>query len=178
MVALLMLCSIVVADGNDDTTEIKGNNDGELDDVEAYNSNPDNGNNLDIETGNMGIITNGLELNQNQEQQRIVATLSNGRNAEVKIMPTQAVQTALTRLRMRMCQNCTIELKEVGNITKTQTEPRLAYEIKSKRNSKLFGLFKTKMDITTIVDAENGTIIQVKKKWWAFLATEPSELDK
>jgi hypothetical protein len=104
--------------------------------------------------------------------------LSNGRNAEIKIMPEVASETALARLRLRVCnetRNCSIELKEVGRGEGNQT--RLAYEIQSERHFRILGMFRTKAQVRAQVDAENGEILQVKKPWWAFLASEPDETE-
>ena len=118
----------------------------------------------------------GLNLTQNQIQNKtkLETKLSNGRNAEVKVMPDTASETALQRLRLKNCveeDGCNIELKEVGQGEKT----KLAYEVKTQRQSKVFGLFKAKMQVQAQVDAETGEIIRVKKPWWAFLASEPEE---
>ena len=100
--------------------------------------------------------------------------LKNGRNAEVKIMPNNASEKALKRLRLKNCNetnDCSLELKEVGKGNKT----RLAYEMKANKNSKLFGLFNKKMQVQSRVDAETGDVIDIKKPWWAFLASEKNE---
>ncbi len=89
-------------------------------------------------------------------------------------MPDTASETALKRLRLRVCSeenNCTIELKEVGKRNQTQA----AYEIQAQRHAKLFGMFRLKMQTNAQVSAETGELIRVKKPWWAFLATEPEE---
>ncbi len=99
---------------------------------------------------------------------------SNGKNAEIKIMPNAASETALQRLRLKVCNetnNCTLELKEVG----VENSTRAAYEIKVQKESKVLGLFKAKMQVQAQVDAENGEVILAKKPWWAFLATESEE---
>ncbi len=107
-----------------------------------------------------------------QNRTRLYARLSNGRNAEIKVMPDTASETALQRLRLRNCdENCTIELKEVGAGNMT----RAAYEVRAQRNSKVFGLFRARMNVQAQVDAETGEMLQVKKPWWAFLATEAEE---
>lgn len=118
----------------------------------------------------------GLNLTQKQVQNKtkLETKLSNGRNAEIKIMPDTASETALQRLRLKNCveeQGCSIELKEVGQGEKA----KLAYEIKTQRESKVFGLFRARMNVEAQVDAETGKIIRVKKPWWAFLASEPTE---
>lgn len=114
-----------------------------------------------------------LNLTQMQEQNktRLHVQLSNGANAEVKIMPNTASETAIARLRLHQCNesnNCTIELKEVGSGEKI----RAAYEVQAEKEVKVLGLFRAQMNVQTQIDAENGEVIQAKKPWWAFLAAE------
>jgi hypothetical protein len=114
------------------------------------------------------------EMTQEQLQNgtQFYAKLSNGRNAEIKIMPDTASQTALQRLNLRNCtDDCSIELKE-ANIG---DQVRAVYEVQAQRNSKVFGIFNARMQVQAQVDAETGEIIQVNKPWWAFLAVEPEE---
>jgi hypothetical protein len=87
--------------------------------------------------------------------------LSNGRKAEIKIMPETASEKAIAVLGNL---NFTIELKEVGN---NQT----AYELTSEKQGKMLGLFKIKGNVSIQVDAETGKVLKTKKPWWAFLAT-------
>jgi len=111
-----------------------------------------------------------------QNKTRLKIQLSNGKNIEIKIMPDVASETALQRLRIKVCSqenNCTIQLKEVG--TKNKSELRAAYEMQIERHARILGLFRTKMQSRIQIDAENGEIIQIKKPWWAFLASEESE---
>ncbi|MFA5060935.1 MAG: hypothetical protein WC494_01295 [Candidatus Pacearchaeota archaeon] len=98
-----------------------------------------------------------LESEINESHAKLVAQLSNGRRAEVKIMPETASERALERLRLKVCSaeenNCTIELKEVGQ-NGTRTELRLAYELKAEKQAKVFGFIKTRMNVESQVDAE------------------------
>ena len=95
--------------------------------------------------------------------------LSNGKNASVKIMPDMASEVALTRLRAKCLErNCSVELKEVGNGGRA----RLAYEVKTEKDSRVLFLFKKNMMVSARVDAETGQVIEVRKPWWAFLARE------
>lgn len=117
-----------------------------------------------------------LELEERQDNTRRIlqARLSNGRNTEIKIMPDRASETALARLRIRNCNesnNCTIELKEVGEGPMV----RVAYELKAEKRAKVFGLFQAKMQVSSQINAENGEVIQEKRPWWAFLASEEDE---
>lgn len=126
-------------------------------------------------------ITAHLGLNitpeQVQDKVRLMTQLSNGRNAEIKIMPDAASETALQRLRLKVCSsenNCTITLKEVG----TGNQTRAAYEIQVERHARILGLFQTKMQVRSQVDAENGEVLSVGKPWWSFLATETEETEE
>jgi len=122
-----------------------------------------------------GVSANcGLDLIQNQfqNQTRLETKLSNGRNAEVRIMPDGASEVALQRLRLRDCdEDCNIELMEIGS----GENVKLAYEMRTQKQSKIFGLFGANMNVEAQVDAETGEVIQTKKPWWAFLASEPVE---
>jgi hypothetical protein len=109
-----------------------------------------------------------------QNRTKLVTRLSNGRKAEIKIMPDVASETALMRLRLKVCNetnNCTIQLKEVG----VGNQTRAAYEVSLRRRAKVFGFIGTGMRVKTEVDAENGDVIRIRKPWWAFLASEPEE---
>ena len=119
-----------------------------------------------IETKTTMIMTQ--EQAQNKTQLKV--QLSNGKNAEVKVMPDAASETAINRLQLKVCNsenNCSIELKEIGSGNQT----RAAYEIKAEKQVKVLGLFKAQMQVQAQVDSENGEVIQTKKPWWSFLAT-------
>lgn len=129
------------------------------------------GNQLRLRVGNAEA---GTELEVTSDGQKLMTRLSNGRNAEIKIMPDTASERALTRLRLKVCNetnNCTLELKQVG----TGEQSRLAYEVQAERHSRILGLFQAKMQVKAQVDAENGEVMSTGKPWWAFLATEPEE---
>lgn len=105
---------------------------------------------------------------------RLRVALSNGKNAEVKVMPDRAAERALERLRLRACSaenGCSIELKEVGE----GEQAKAAYELRAQRQTRVLGLFRAQMQVEAQVDAENGEVIRTKKPWWAFLASEPEE---
>lgn len=111
-----------------------------------------------------------LELT-GQEGSSLKAKLSNGKDAEIKVMPNTASEKAIERLRLKNCaaeNGCTIELKEVGS----GEQAKAAYEVKAQKESKVLGLFKAKMEVRAQIDAENGEVIKMNKPWWAFLASE------
>ncbi len=113
---------------------------------------------------------------QTQEGTKLQVQLSNGKNAEVKVMPDTAAEKAMEQLRLKNCvaeEGCSIELKEVGQGEQTKA----AYEIKAQKQVKVLGLFRAKMNVEAQVDAENGQVIRTKKQWWAFLATDAEEAD-
>jgi len=109
------------------------------------------------------------QLNETTNETVVNAVMSNGKNAQIKVMPETASQRALEVLSMH-CEinNCTIELKEVGSGNQT----KLAYEIEETEPVKIFGLFKANLDVHAQVDAETGEVVQTSKPWWSFLATK------
>ncbi len=116
-----------------------------------------------------------------QNRTRLNVRLSNGLNSEIKIMPDVASETALERLRLKVCSsenNCSIELKEVA-VERYENnkyyQARVAYEVRAEKQSKIFGLFNKKMHVQAQVDAANGEVVALKKSWWAFLASEQEE---
>jgi hypothetical protein len=133
----------------------------------------ENGTGKKIRIKNITSHTDGLNITPEQDRERnqtkLKIKLSNGRNAEIKIMPDVASQVALERLRLKCeTRNCSIELKEVGN-------NKVAYELITEKQAKILALIQSKMQVKAQVDAETGELIRVKKPWWAFLATEESE---
>jgi hypothetical protein len=136
------------------------------------------GNRIRLRVGNITAETE-LDLKQQKIQDKVQMSvkLSNGRNAEVKVMPNTASETALERLRLKVCtaeRNCSIELKEVGS----GNETRLAYEVQAERHARILGIFQAKMQVRAQVDAENGEVIRTGKPWWSFLATEVDETEE
>lgn len=123
------------------------------------------GDRVRLQAGNYSVNCEGCNLSQEMKENKLMikAKLSNGRNAEIKVMPNTASETALNRLRLKVCaENCTIELKEVGN----GNETRLAYKLNATKDAKVFGLFKAKANVEAQVDAETGEVITSKKPWW------------
>ena len=90
-----------------------------------------------------------VETDSNSE---VHVKLSNGKNAEIKVMPVTASETAIARLRLNVCSEesgCEIVLKEVGQ----KNETKATYEVKAKKMYKAFGLFKARADVKAYVDA-------------------------
>lgn len=132
-------------------------------------------NQMRLEVGGRSANTS-MKMNQEMVngQTKLSTQLSNGRNAEIKVMPDKASETALERLRLKNCvesEGCSIELKEVG----VGDGAKLAYEVKTQRKSRFLGLFGADMQVQAQVDAETGEVLKVNKPWWAFLASEPTE---
>lgn len=126
---------------------------------------------LQLKTGTASAQTK-MQMTQEQTQTgtKLQVKLSNGQSSEVKIMPDAASVKAIERLQLKNCvseEGCSIELKEVGQ----GEQIRAAYEIKTQKETKVFGLFKAKMQVQAQIDAENGEVIKASKPWWSFLAT-------
>jgi len=118
--------------------------------------------------GNRSECNTSLEMEQERDREknetRLYTYLSNGRKAEVKIMPDAASEKAIERLGEL---NFTVELKEIGK----GEEVQLAYELKAGKEGKILGLFRKQAQLGIEVSAENGEVIRVRRPWWAFLAT-------
>lgn len=132
-------------------------------------------NQMRLEVGGK-VAKSSMGINQEivDGQTKLSTKLSNGRDAEIKVMPDSASETALARLRLKNCveaDGCSIELKEVGE----GEGAKLAYEVKTQRQSRFLGIFGAEMDVEVQVDAETGEVLDVKKPWWAILASEPAE---
>jgi hypothetical protein len=127
------------------------------------------GERLRIHANNFSADTR-LNLSQNGTMLR--TRLSNGRNAEIKVMPDVVAEMALKRLRLKNCNetsnNCTIELKEVGNNRNNETN--LRYELQVERHYKILGLFKAKAKERVEIDAETGEVENQNRVWWRFMA--------
>jgi hypothetical protein len=128
-----------------------------------------------IENGNHRVRSKFSSLEEVEGKvNEFKAKLSNGKDAFVKIMPETASEKAIQALRLNNCKeenNCTIELKEVGQ----GNQIRAAYEIKTQKEGKLFGLFKKNMNVKAQIDAETGELIDKQKPWWAFMASESNQ---
>jgi hypothetical protein len=101
------------------------------------------------------------------------AVLSNGRLADIKIMPATASEVALERLRAKCIErNCSIELKEVGS----GDDAKPVYDIEGEKEYKILGLFKAKAKLRARIHAETGDVISADKgPWWVFLAKEATD---
>ena len=111
-----------------------------------------------------------LEEKIENGERKIFAKMSNGLNAEVKIMPDVVSEIALNRLRIKCNEtnNCSLQLQEVG----VGNQTRIQYEVQAKKEARVLGIFKTQMNVKANIDAETGEVIDIDKPWWAFLANE------
>ncbi|OGJ22101.1 hypothetical protein A3K73_07465 [Candidatus Pacearchaeota archaeon RBG_13_36_9] len=101
--------------------------------------------------------------NSGDENGKCMFNLSNGRKAEIKIMPETASQTAIGRLGEL---GFTVELKEVGKGTTVKP----VYELTGNKQGKFLGIFKIMARVKAQVDAGTGDV-KVIKPWWSFLAS-------
>lgn len=104
-----------------------------------------------------------VEEDTNATHYRLRARLRNGNITDIKIMPDQASEIALKRLR---ALNFTIELRE---FTDDRNIPHVVYNIKTNKHGRFLGVFKLSMKIEGQVDPETGEFIGISKPWWAFL---------
>jgi len=109
-------------------------------------------------------------------QSRIVARLSNGQNANVSILPDQALNATLARLRIRQQlvnngTNVSIQLRErIHN-----NVPQVVYNVEANQTGRFLGIFKVALRSNTEINAENGNVVAVNQPWWAFLVSVPQD---
>jgi hypothetical protein len=115
--------------------------------------------------------TTEMKMSQGNDG-KTYAELSNGLNAEIKVMPDTASERALEVLGAK-CEerDCEIELKEVGK----GEEAKAAYEVKAQKQVKVLGFIKAQMRVRAQIDAENGEVMKTRNAWWGFLAKKNLE---
>jgi len=101
--------------------------------------------------------------NTASENGKCYKNLSNGRKAEIKIMPDTASETAIAKLGDL---GFTIELKEIGK----GGDAKVIYELTGNKEGRFLGIFKIIARVKAQVDAETGNV-KVIKPWWSFLAS-------
>lgn len=130
---------------------------------------------MELREGNGSLVKTKLQLNNEGNASELKVKLNNGRNALIKIMPAVASERALERLRLKNCNetinNCTIELKEVGEGNKS----RAVYEAKVRKTFRVFGIFKANREVVTQIDAETGEEVLTRRPWWSWMASEKEE---
>lgn len=149
------------------------NNEGEQMQIQVQENNR-----IRLEVNGVSANCENCEMTQEQVQNKtkLYVALSNGQNAEIKVMPDTASETALNQLRVKVCSEengCQLQFKEVGSGEQT----KLAYELQAQKQAKVLGLFQAQMRVKAQIDAENGEVLKVVKPWWAFLASEEDETE-
>lgn len=122
-------------------------------------------------------IGNGLNISDQffGNQSQIIANLSNGSSVNITVLPDEAMQKVLERLRLRNLTfnngtNASIQLQEKlhNNI------PQVVYNIEGDKPGRFLGIFKIATRVSTEVNPETGQIVSVSQPWWAFLVSSSS----
>jgi len=94
-----------------------------------------------------------------------IKKMSNGRNAEIKIMPETASEKAIERLGQL---GFNVTMKEVGN----GSNSKLVYEFDAEKHYRVLGFLKRSVKFSAQVNAETGDVVNVtgRKPWWRFIA--------
>lgn len=154
---------IKCADGTEAEVKIKVENrteDGRIREKIKYEF---KGREIDVDTGD-GIK---LEEQTNTTEYKLKARFE-GNVTDINIMPDEAVQIILERLRAALnSTNFTVELKEI----KDRNVPKVVYNVKTNKHGKFLGVFKLKLKVEGQVDPVTGEFLGTSKPWWAFLVT-------
>ncbi|MEX0932950.1 MAG: hypothetical protein WDZ77_02525 [Candidatus Pacearchaeota archaeon] len=144
---------ITDAEGNEREIKIKIEEDGERKRIHIEGKED-----MDVET-ELEIET---EFKGNDSD--LKARLSNGRLADIKVLPDRASDIAVERLR---ANNFTIELIEIEH----NNVPRVVYHIEADKEGRFLGIFKTRVRLENQIDSETGDLLNSNKPWWAFLVS-------
>ena len=109
-----------------------------------------------------------LEEETNGTEYKLRAKLRNGNFTNIKIMPDQASEIALERLK---ALNFTVQLRERLH----NNVPQVVYNIDANKSGRFLGVFKIIMKLDAQIDPETGEILSVNAPWWAFLASQQDE---
>ena len=114
-------------------------------------------------------VNSGINVNSNTQSSGSVS-LSDGNIISVQLSSQEARTKAESELDVEDCSNCEISLVEIN----VKGESRAVYRVTAEKEARVFGLFKTTMNVYMDIDVETSTVIAVHKPWWGFLASESS----
>ena len=132
---------------------------------------PNGGRELTIyagQSGNIIVQVQGENMTTNvtlykANDGKIYAVNKNNDTKEVKLLPDQVKEKIREKL-SRQLGNETISLDENGT-----------YQYQGEDNAKLFAIFPVKVAVQAQLDSTTGQIVELKKPWWTFLASEEGQ---
>lgn len=104
----------------------------------------------------------GLEEDFKEGRSRIIAMTRSGEEREIKVMPNRASITAVKTLGSLGFQ---LQIREVDENT-----GRIAYVAESRRQARLFGIFRIDYTAKAVIDVESGEVTNIDKPIWEGLA--------
>lgn len=113
-----------------------------------------------------------LEIEQGENDSELRAVLSNGERARLRLLPDEARERILERLKALNIENMTLEEITDRNV------PKVVYNIKTNKQGKFLGVFKLAMKVEGRVDPETGEILDINKPWWAILVAGEDDADE
>ena len=114
-------------------------------------------------------IETELEIEQDENESDLQAVLSNGEKTRLRVLPDEARQIIMERLKALNITNMTLEEINDRNI------PRVVYQIEANKHGRFLGVFKLALKVDSQVDPETGEVLDVNKPWWAILVAEQDE---
>ena len=88
---------------------------------------------------------------------------SEGKKHRIRVTPERLRALMLKRFNASNVTNFSLEEIKHKNI------PKIVYKFNSTHPGKFLGIFKILIRAQTIIDAEDGGILEIKGPWWAFL---------
>lgn len=100
------------------------------------------------------------------DEDNLSTLTSDGRRHRIKINP----EMAKARIRERWGNGLNISNISLEEV-KHKNLPAVFYKIQTSHQGRFLGIFKMILKAETLVDAEEGEVLEIKVPWWAFLLT-------
>ncbi len=94
---------------------------------------------------------------------------SDGEKHKLRVLPDEARQIIMERLKALNITNITLEEVKHKNI------PRVIYNIESNKHGRFLGVFKLGLKVDSQVDPTTGEVLSVNKPWWGIFVVEQNE---
>jgi hypothetical protein len=116
-------------------------------------------------SGNVIIQVKGENMTTNvtlykSSDGKVYGIFKNNETKRVRMLPDQVKEKIRENL-SRQFENENISLDENG-----------AYQYHAEKKARLFFIFPVRVAVNAKIDSETGNIIDIKSKWWAFLAKD------
>ena len=105
-----------------------------------------------------------------ENDSNLEATTSDGEKHKIKVLPDEARQIIMERLKALNITNLTLAEIKHGNI------PQAVYNVETNKHGRFLGIFKLALKVDSQVDPTTGEVLSVNKPWWGIFVIEQNEV--